>query len=220
MVPGVVVKRRNLETRRQRGPQLGQRLGQAQENQAVDGNEAELFTRIAADGLVQATDTLDTTVRQGDDLAGQAAARELVGKRLGAFATHGAVVACLGEQAQALAARDSQGVYQAGDQLTVVGGHQIDTAGGNIAVEQHDGQASRCRGDRLIIAAAGVDDQAVHAGIDKSGERLCFLGGVVATNGRHERAAARGGAGGKPFEHGTRERVGDVGQNHADEVGA
>ena len=101
----------------------------------------------------------------------------------------------------------------------VVGGHQIDTAGGNIAVEQHDGQASRSRGDRLVIAAAGVDDQAVHAGIDKSGERLCLLGGVVAANGRHERAAARGGTGGKPFEHGAGERVSDVGQDHADEVG-
>ena len=220
MVPGIVVKRCNLETRRQRGPQLGQRLGQAQENQAVDGNEAELFTRIAADGLVQATDTLDTTVRQGDDLAGQAAARELVGKRLGAFATHGAVVACLGEQAQALAARRGQGVYQAGDQLTVVGGHQIDTAGGNIAVEQHDGQAPRSRGNRLVIAATGVDDQAVHTGIDKSGERLCFLGGIIAANGSHKRAAARGGTSGKPFEHGAGERVSNVGQDHADEVGA
>ena len=219
MVPGIVVKRCDLETRRQRGPQLGQRLGQAQENQAVDGNEAELFTRIAADGLVQATDTLDTTVRQGDDLAGQAAARELVGKRLGAFATHGAVVACLGEQAQALAARRGQGVYQAGDQLTVVGGHQIDATVGNVAVEQYNGQAPRGRGDRLVVASAGIDDQAVHAGIDKSGERLCLLGGIVATNGRHERAAARGGTGGKPFEHGARERVGDVGQDHADEVG-
>ena len=97
---------------------------------------------------------------------------------------------------------------------------KIDTAVGNIAVEQYNGQASRCRGDRLVVASAGIDDQAVHAGIDKSGERLCFLCGVVAANGRHERAAARGGAGGKPFEHGARERVGDVGQDHADEVGA
>ena len=158
VVPGVVVKRRDLEASRQRGSQLCQRLGQAQKDQAVDGNEAELFTRIAADGLVQTADARGSTIRQGDDLAGQAAARELVGKRLGALATHGAVVACLGEQAQALAARDSQGVYQAGDQLTVVGGHQIDTAGGNIAVEQHDGQASRCCGDRLVVAATSVDD--------------------------------------------------------------
>lgn len=29
VVPGIVVKRCDLETRRQRGPQLGQRLGQA-----------------------------------------------------------------------------------------------------------------------------------------------------------------------------------------------
>lgn len=75
VVPGVIVKRCDLKARRQRGTQLRQCLGQAQEDQAVDGNEAELFTRIAADGLVQATDTLGTTVRQGDDLAGQAAAR-------------------------------------------------------------------------------------------------------------------------------------------------
>ena len=98
--------------------------------------------------------------------------------------------------------------------------NQIDTAVGNVAVEQHNRQTSRCRGDRLVIASAGVDDQAVHAGIDKPGERLRFLSGVVAANGRHERAAARGGAGGKSFEHGARERVGDVGQDHADEVGA
>ena len=139
MVPGVIVKRCDLKARRQRGTQLRQCLGQAQEDQAVDGNEAELFTRIAADGLVQATDTLGTTVRQGDDLAGQAAARELVGKRLSALTTHGAVIACLGKQAQTLAARSSQGVYQAGDQLTVVRCHQIDAAIGNIAVEQHNG---------------------------------------------------------------------------------
>ena len=119
-----------------------------------------------------------------------------------------------------LAARGDQGVYQAGDQLAVVRGHQIDAAIGNIAVEQNDRQAPRGRGDRFVVATTGVDDQAVHAGIDKSGERLCLLGGVVAANGRHERAAARGGAGGKPFEHGARERVANVGQNHADEVGA
>ena len=220
MVPGVIVKRRNLEASRQRGAELGQRLGQTHKDQAVDGNEAELFTRIAADGLVQATDTLDATIGQGDDLTRKAASRKFVDKGLGAFATHGAVVARLGEQAQALAARSGQGVYQAGDQLTVVGGHQIDTAGGNIAVEQHDGQASRGCGDCLVVAATGVDDQAVHAGIDKSGERLCFLGGIIAANGSHERAAARGGAGGKPFEHGAGERVSNVGQDHADEVGA
>ena len=75
VVPGIVVKRCDLETRRQRRSQLCQRLGQAQEDQTVDGNEAELFTRIVTHGLVQATDTLDTTVRQGDDLAGQAASR-------------------------------------------------------------------------------------------------------------------------------------------------
>ena len=43
MVPGVVVKRRDLEPRRQRGTKLRQRLGQTQENQAVDGNEAEFL---------------------------------------------------------------------------------------------------------------------------------------------------------------------------------
>ena len=43
MVPGVVVKRRDFEPRRQRGTKLRQRLGQTQENQAVDSNEAELF---------------------------------------------------------------------------------------------------------------------------------------------------------------------------------
>ena len=145
--------------------------------------------------------------------------QKLVGKGLGALATHGAVVACLGEQAQALAASGGQGVYQAGDQLTVVRCHQIDTAVGNVAVEQHNGQAPRGRGDRLVIASAGVDDQAVHVSIDKSGERLGLLSGVVAANGRHERAAARGGAGGKSFKHGARERVGDVGQDHTDEVG-
>ena len=219
MVPGIVVKRRNLEASRQRGSQLCQCLGQTQKDQTVDGNEAELFSRIVTDGLVQATDTLDATIGQGDDLTRKAAARKLVDKGLGTLATHRAVVACLGEQAQALAARDSQGVYQAGDQLTVVGGHQIDTAGGNIAVEQHDGQASRCRGDCLIIAATGVDDQAVHAGIDKSGERLCFLSGIIAANGSHKRAAARGGTSGKPFEHGAGERVSNVGQDHTNEVG-
>ena len=146
--------------------------------------------------------------------------RKLVDKGLGALAMDGAVVACLDEQAQALAASGNQGVYQAGDQLAVVGRHQVDAAVGNIAVEQYNGQSSRCRGDRLVVASAGIDDQAVHAGIDKSGERLCLLGGVVAANGRHKRAAARGGTGGKPFEHCARERVGDVGQNHADEVGA
>ena len=220
MVPGVVVKRRDFEPRRQRGTKLRQRLGQTQENQAVDSNEAELFACIAADGLVQAADARGTTVGQGDDLAGQAAAREFVGKGLGTLATHGAVVACLGEQAQALAASGGELVYQASDQLTVVRCHQIDSAVGNIAVEQHNRQTSRCRGDRLVIASAGVDDQAVHAGIDKPGERLCLLGGVAAANGRHERAAARSGAGGKSFEHGAGERVGDVGQDHADEVGA
>ena len=220
MVPGVVVKRCDLETRRQRRSQLCQCLGQAQKDQAVDGNEAELFAGIATDGLVQATDARGATVGQGDDLARKAAARKLVDKGLGALATDGAVVACLGEQAQALAARSSQGVYQAGNQFAVVRCHQIDSAGGDIAVEQHNGQASRCRGNRLVIASAGVDDQTVHASIDKPGERLGLLCGVVAANGRHERATARGGAGGKSFEHGARERVGDVGQNHADEVGA
>ena len=97
---------------------------------------------------------------------------------------------------------------------------KIDTAVGNVAVEQHNGQAPRGRGDRLVVASAGVDDQAVHAGIDKSGERLGLLGGIVAANGRHERAAARGGTGGKALEHSAGERVGDVGQDHADEVGA
>lgn len=43
VVPGVIIKRRDLETRRQRRSQLCQRLGQAQKDQAVDGNEAELF---------------------------------------------------------------------------------------------------------------------------------------------------------------------------------
>ena len=38
MVPGVVVKRRDFEPRRQRGTKLRQRLGQTQENQAVDSN--------------------------------------------------------------------------------------------------------------------------------------------------------------------------------------
>ena len=146
--------------------------------------------------------------------------RKLVGEGLGALATHGAVIACLGEQAQALTASGGQGVHQAGNQLAVVGSHQIDATVGNVAVEQYNGQAPRCRGNRLVVASAGIDDQAVHAGIDKSGERLCLLGGVVAANGGHKRAAARGGTGGKPFEHGARERVGDVGQNHADEVGA
>ena len=80
-----------------------------------------------------------------------------------------------------------QGVYQAGDQLTVVRCHQIDTTVGNIAVEQHNGQTSRCRGNRLVIASAGVDDQAVHAGIDKSGERLGLLGGQYV----HEADVAR-----------------------------
>ena len=78
----------------------------------------------------------------------------------------------LDEQAQALAASGNQGVYQAGYQLAVVGRHQVDAAVGNIAVEQYNGQSSRCRGDRLVVASAGIDDQAVHAGIDKSGERL------------------------------------------------
>ena len=219
MVPGIIVKCRDLKTSRQRGTKLRQRLGQTQEDQAVDGNEAELFACIAADGLVQATDARGATIGQGDDLARKVASRKLVGKGLGTLATHGAVVACLGEQAQALAASGGQGVYQAGDQLTVVRCHQIDTAVGNVAVEQHYGQASRCRGDCLVIASAGVDDQTVHAGIDKSGERLGLLGGIVAANGRHERAAARRGAGGKALEHGARERVGDVSQDHTDEVG-
>ena len=220
VVPRVIVKRRDLEARRQRGTQLCQRLGQTQEDQTVDGNEAELFTRIAADGLVQATDTRGATVGQGDDLARKTAARKLVGKGLGALATHGAVIACLGEQAQALAASSGQGVYQAGNQLAVVRGHQIDATVGNIAVEQHDGQAPRGRGDCLVVASAGIDDQAVHAGIDKPGERFGLLGRVVAANGRHERAAARSGAGGKALEHGAGERIGDVGQDHADEIGA
>ncbi len=97
--------------------------------------------------------------------------------------------------------------------------HQIDTAVGNVAVEQHNGQASRCRGDCLVVTTAGIDDQAVHASVDKPGERLGLLGGIVAANGCHKRAAARGGAGGKALEHGAGERVGDVGQDHADEVG-
>ena len=220
MVPRIVVERRDLKTRRQRGAKLGQRLGQAQEDQAVDGDKAELFTCVIADGLVQATDALGATVGQGDNLAGKTAARELVGKSLGALAADGAVVACLGEQAQALATRGSQGVDQAGDELAVVRRHQIDAAVLDVAVEQHDRQASRSRGDRPVVAAAGVDDQAVHARVDEPGERLGLLGGVVAADGRHERAAACGGAGGKALEHGARERVGDVGQNHADEVGA
>ena len=219
MVPRVVVERRDLKTRRQRGAKLGQRLGQAQEDQAVDGDKAELFTCVIADGLVQATDALDATVGQRDDLAGKTAARELVGKGLGALAADGAVVACLGEQAQALAARSSQGVDQAGDQLAIVRRHQVDAAVLDVAVEQHDRQASRSRGDRPIVAAAGVDDQAVHTRVDEPGERLGLLGRVVAADGRHKRAAARGGAGGKALEHGARERVGDVGQDHADEVG-
>ena len=139
MVPGVVVKRRDLEPRRQRGTKLRQRLGQTQEDQAVDSDKAELFACIATDGLVQATDARGATVGQSDDLARKAAARELVGKRLGALATHGTVIACLGEQAQALAARSSQGVYQTGNQLVVVGGHQIDATVGNVAVEQCNG---------------------------------------------------------------------------------
>ena len=220
VVPRVVVERRDLKTRRQRGAKLGQRLGQAQEDQTVDGNKAKLFTCVIADGLVQATDALGATVGQGDNLAGKTTVRELVGKGVGALATHGAVITCLGEQAQALAARSRQGVDQAGDELAVVRCHQIDAAVLDATVEQHDRQASRSRGDRLVVAAAGVDDQAIHAGVDKPGERLGLLGGIVAANGRHERAPARGGAGGKPLEHGARERVGDVGQNHADKVGA
>lgn len=43
VVPGVIVKRRNLEASRQRGSQLCQCLGQTQKDQAVDGNEAELL---------------------------------------------------------------------------------------------------------------------------------------------------------------------------------
>ena len=121
VVPRIVVERRDLKTRRQRGAKLGQRLGQAQEDQTVDGNKAKLCTCVIADGLVQATDALGATVGQGDDLAGKTAARKLVGKGLGALAADGAVVACLGEQAQALATRGSQGVHQAGNQLTVVG---------------------------------------------------------------------------------------------------
>ena len=220
MVPRVVVERRDLKTRRQRGAKLGQRLGQAQEDQAVDGDKAELFTCVIADGLIQAADALDATVGQRDDLAGKTATRELVGKGLGALAADGAVVACLGEQAQALATRGSQGVDQAGDQLAIVRRHQVDAAVLDVTVEQHDRQAPCSRGDRLVVAAAGVDDQAVHARIDESGERLGLLGRVVAANSRHKRAAARGGAGGKTLEHGARERVGDVGQDYADKVGA
>ena len=123
MVPGVVVKRRDFEPRRQRGTKLRQRLGQTQENQAVDSNEAELFACIAADGLVQAADARGATVGQSDDLTRKAASRKFVGKGLGTLATHGAVVACLGEQAQALAASGGELVYQAGDQLTVVRCH-------------------------------------------------------------------------------------------------
>ena len=74
----------------------------------VTSNNREL---VAADGLVQATDARGATVGQGDDLARKAAARKLVGKGLGALSTHGAIVACLGEQAQTLAARSCQGVY-------------------------------------------------------------------------------------------------------------
>ena len=37
VVPGVIVKRRNLEASRQRGSQLCQRLGQTQKDQAVGG---------------------------------------------------------------------------------------------------------------------------------------------------------------------------------------
>ena len=220
MVPGVVVERRDLKTRRQRGAKLGQRLGQAQEDQAVDGDKAELFTCVIADGLIQAADALGTAVGQRDNLAGKTAARELVGKGLGTLTTDGAVITCLGEQAQALATRGSQGVDQAGDQLAIVRRHQIDAAVLDVTVEQHDRQAPRSRGDRPVVAAAGVDDQAVHARIDEPGERLGLLGGVVAADGRHKRAAARGGAGGKTLEHGARERVGDVGQDHADKVGA
>ena len=219
MVPGIVVERRDLKARRQRGAKLGQCLGQAQEDQAVDGDKTELFTCVIANGLVQTADTLGAAVGQRDDLAGKTATRELIGKGLGTLATDGAVVACLGEQAQALTARSSQGVDQAGDQLAVVRRHQVDAAVLDVAVEQHDRQATRSRGDRRVVAAAGVDDQAVHARIDKSGKRFGLLGGVVAANGRHERAAACGGAGGKALEHGTRERVGDIGEDDADEVG-
>lgn len=41
MVPWVVVKRRDLEPHRQRGTKLRQRLGQTQENRAVDGDKTE-----------------------------------------------------------------------------------------------------------------------------------------------------------------------------------
>ena len=54
VVPGIIVKCRDLKTSRQRGTKLRQRLGQTQEDQAVDGNEAELFACIAADGLAKA----------------------------------------------------------------------------------------------------------------------------------------------------------------------
>ena len=108
VVPGVIIERCDLKTRRQRGTKLGQRLGQAQEDQAVDGDKAKLFTCVIADGLVQATDTLGATVGQGDDLAGKATTSELTSKSLGTLATNGAVVACLGEQAQTLAARGSE----------------------------------------------------------------------------------------------------------------
>ena len=219
VVPRVVVERRDLKTRRQRGAKLGQRLGQAQEDQAVDGDKAELFTRILTDGLVQAADTLGTAVCQRKHLAGKTAASKLVGKGLGTLATDGAVVARLGEQTQALATSRGKLVDQPSNQFAVVGRDQVDATVGHIAVEQHDRQASRSRGDRPVVAAAGVDDQAVHARVDEPGERLGLLGGVVAADGRHERAAARGGAGGKALEHGARERIGDVGQDHADEVG-
>ena len=78
MVPGVVVKRRDFEPRRQRGTKLRQRLGQTQEDQAVDSNEAELFACIAADGLVQAADARGATVEARLDKGRGAVATVLV----------------------------------------------------------------------------------------------------------------------------------------------
>ena len=220
MVPGVIVEGRDSQARGKFGAQLGKRLGQAQEHQAVDGNHTELFAREVEHRGIEAARARSPTGLERHDLAVKAATRQLGRKGLRTRPAHGARVARLGEQAQALAPRTHELLDKARHELAVVRRHEVDTVCRHIAIEEHKRHAPGGSGHGSVAAAAGIDHHAIHAGIDEPPQGLLLAGGIVGAHGRHERAAARGGSGGEALKHGARERIGDVGQDHTDQMRA
>ncbi len=173
VVPGVIVKCRDLSPAGNEGPSCA--------NASVRRRKTKPLTAIRPEltGMPRMVSSSQGRRpwrhrRPGDDLAGQAAARELVGKRLSALDARAGLSLASVRQAQALTASGGQGVYQAGNQFAVVEVTRSMPPSATSRSSSTTGRRPAAAAIASSLASAGVDDQAVHAGIDKSGERLCL----------------------------------------------